>query len=141
MCSNSPLLAPFLLLLSFLWYICHSYYIAIGIYSGFFLKNLRELGILPYFSNMNKFFLWFDNIENRTTNLKKELKEYLKNLNIEQLMLTPSSFFTGPIHYPAMVSTELAIHPTHSTGQVLTRSIMGFLMLNKNLGNSKRTFA
>lgn len=67
-------------LLRFLWYLCHSYYIAIDVHFGFLVKNLRELEMRPYSPNFNKFFLWFDNMETRKPKLEQELVEYLKNL-------------------------------------------------------------
>lgn len=66
-------------LLRFLWYVCHSYYIAIEVHASFLLKNVKELGQFPCSPNFNRFFLWFDDLQTWKTKLEVEFKDYLAN--------------------------------------------------------------
>lgn len=75
-------------LLRFLWYFCLSYYVAIEVHTIFLLKNIRELGVLPYSSNFNRFFLWFDDLQTWKSKLEVELKDYLGNPQFGVLKVT-----------------------------------------------------
>lgn len=67
-------------LLRFLWHFNHCYYVAIKIHIGFFFKNLKKVGILPYSLIINRLLLWFKSPSNWIISLEKELKDYLKTV-------------------------------------------------------------